>query len=161
MKAYKLTTLDNRTRVGESNEMLWGENITHSAKKGEGPLCTDKWIHAYEDPLIAVFMNPIQGQYNPKTMKLWEVELGGKIRRDGQLKCGAKICTTLKEIPLPIISLEKRVEIARRISIQAYNELDDVSAKWAESAAWVAESAMKNNKELDLLSIIKAVVNAD
>lgn len=54
MKAYKLTDENHQTR----NETQWGENITHYTN-GEGELCGPGWLHYYNDPLLAVLLNPV------------------------------------------------------------------------------------------------------
>lgn len=82
--------------------------MSHSGT-GEGGLCGPGWIHAYEHPLIAVLMNPIHADF--KTPRLWEAE--GEIAiRDGQLKCGCKALTTVREIPLPAVTTEMRIRFA-------------------------------------------------
>jgi hypothetical protein len=54
-------------------------------------------------------MNPIHANFqNPR---LWEAE-GEVALRDGQLKCGCKTLTTVREIPLPKITTEMRVRFA-------------------------------------------------
>ena len=98
---YKLTDSCGKTR----NDTQWGHGVSHSGT-GEGELCGPGWIHAYEHPLIAVLVNPIHANFpNPR---LWEAE--GEIGlRDGQLKCGCKTLTTVREIPLPAVTTEMRV----------------------------------------------------
>ena len=101
---YKLTDGDGKTR----NDTQWGPGVSHSGT-GEGGLCGPGWIHAYENPLIAVLLNPIHADF--KHPRLWEAE--GEIAiRDGQLKCGCKTLTTIREIPLPEITTEMRVRFA-------------------------------------------------
>jgi hypothetical protein len=93
MKLYKLTNENGYTY----NKTLWGEGVSHSGT-GKGPICSEGWIHAYEHPFIAVFLNPIHAYF--KNPRMWEAE--GKIDiRDGQLKVGCKTLKTIKEIPLP------------------------------------------------------------
>ena len=103
-KLYKLTDSCGKTRNGTQ----WGPGISHSGT-GEGGLCGPGWIHAYEHPLIAVLMNPIHADF--KNPRLWEAE-GDVGLRDGQLKCGCKTLTTVREIPLPAITMEMRVRFA-------------------------------------------------
>ena len=104
MKLYKLTDGDGKTR----NDTQWGPGVSHSST-GEGELCGPGWIHAYEHPLIAVLMNPLHADF--KNPRLWEAE--GEIAiRDGQLQCGCKTLTTIREIPLPEITAEMRVRFA-------------------------------------------------
>lgn len=104
MKLYKLTDGDGKTR----NDTQWGPGVSHSGT-GEGGLCGPGWIHAYEHPLIAVLLNPIHADF--KSPRLWEAE-GEVGLRDGQLKCGCKTLTTIREIPLPEITTEMRVRFA-------------------------------------------------
>ena len=101
IKLYKLTDSCGKTRGGTQ----WGPGVSHSGT-GKGELCGPGWIHAYEHPLVAVLMNPIHANFqNPR---LWEAE--GEIAiRDGQIKCGCKTLTTVREIPLPAITTEMRV----------------------------------------------------
>ena len=70
-KVYKLTTQDNTTHNG--CKWVPGE---WKETNGEGPLCGPGWLHAYEDKLTAVFMNPEHAKIaNPK---LWIAEADGK-----------------------------------------------------------------------------------
>ena len=124
MKLYKLTDEKGRTRGG----MQWGPGVTHKATGKGTELCSDGWIHAYEHPLIAVLMNPQHANFvNPR---LWEAE--GEIGvRDGNLKCGAKELTTVREIPMPQLSVEQLVEVAIKVSLHVYTE--PAWKTWAES----------------------------
>ena len=151
MKLFKLTDRDGQTRGG----MQWGPGVSHSGT-GEGELCGPGWIHAYEHPLVAVLMNPIHAHFpNPR---LWEAE--GEIAiRDGQLKCGCKTLTTVREIPLPAVTTEMRVrfailcakEVCADLSWNAWadkwlsgedrSEAAAGAAALAARAAWAAEAA--------------------
>jgi hypothetical protein len=102
MKVYKLTDKDGRTR----NNTQWGENITHTAP-GVGELCTAGWIHSYSDPLLAVMLNPIYGEFAEP--RLWEAEASGAMKHDCGLKSGSASLTTLQEIPVPTVTTEQRV----------------------------------------------------
>src|SRR3990167_3450605 len=111
----KLTDKDGQTHGG----CQWGENITHDATgKSEG-LCSDGWIHYYTDPLVAVFMNPAHASFELQTMRLWEFLAEGEVLTEWD-KSGCKKGTTIREIPLPILSLEQRVEVAIRLSLLVY-----------------------------------------
>jgi hypothetical protein len=175
---YKLTDQQGYTRRGQTNECLWGEGITHSAT-GHGGLCTAGVIHAYEHPLLAVFMNPIHA--NLRNPLLWECE-GEIFVREGQLKCGCKKLTTCSKISLPSITLEQRVRIAIYCALAVYKEKHFVT--WAEkwlngtdrtsgaasyAASYAARYAASDAASyaarcaaryacFDLLSIIKSVV---
>jgi hypothetical protein len=154
IKLYKLTDRDGQTWGGTQ----WGPGISHSGT-GEGELCGPGWIHAYEHPLIAVLMNPIHANFqNPR---LWEAE-GEVALRDGQLKCGCKTLTTVREIPLPKITTEMRVRFAimcakevcaypawnawadRWLSGEDRSEAAAAKAEWAAWAAGAASAAYRS-----------------
>ena len=146
---YKLTDKDGYTR----NKTLWGENVTHEAIGENTELCINGFIHTYESPEMAIFINPIQDNYDPLTMLLWECKLTGKVKKYGTLKFGAKSCTTLRKIKKPIITNEQRIKIAIKISLQIYKERsyvlwannwlsgEDRSARAARDAHEVADAA--------------------
>ena len=123
---YKLTDRNGRTR----NSTQWGPGVSHSGT-GEGGLCGPGWIHAYESPLIAAFMNPIHANF--KNPRLWEAE--GEVGvRDGQLKCGCKTLTTIREIPLPEITAEMWVRFAILCTKEASTAA--VGEAWKAWNAW-------------------------
>lgn len=105
---YKLTDQDGYTRRGYANACLWGENVSHSGT-GEGELCGSGYVHAYTHPLLAVLLNPIHA--NLPAPRLWEAE-GEIAKSDRGLKVGCVTLTTIREMPLPIISTEQRVRFA-------------------------------------------------
>ena len=144
-KLYKLTDRDGQTRNGTQ----WGPGVSHSGT-GEGELCGPGWIHAYEHPLIAVLMNPIHAIF--KNPRLWVAE-GEVGLRDGQIKCGCKTLTTVREIPLPAVTTEMRVRFAILCAKEvcadpAWNAWAD---KWlsggdrtqAWASAWAARAAAR------------------
>lgn len=142
-KLYKLTDENGKTRGGEANELQWGAGVTHTAK-GEGSrLCTDEVIHAYENPLVAVLLNPIHaGVKNPR---LWEAE-GEIIAREGEYKCGVKTLTTVREIPLPEITLEQRVKFGLLCALEVCKEESFV--RWAQ--AWLSGEDRSENSAVDM-----------
>jgi hypothetical protein len=100
---------------------LWGENITHEATGSSNQaLCSDGWIHFYEHPLIAVFMNPMHAQFNEP--RLYSCLIEGEIKKDGQLKSGCRKLTTLLRLPLPVITSEQRTEIGIRCAMIVYKK---------------------------------------
>ena len=105
MKLYKLTDAQDQTK----NATQWGTGITHTTN-GEGDLCGPGWLHAYEDPLLAVLHNLIHGNF--KAPHLWEAEGAGEVLRDGQMKIGVTRLTTVKRIDLPTISTVQRTAYA-------------------------------------------------
>ena len=103
MKCYKLTDQNGQTY----NNTQWGENVSHSAYGESGQeLCSDGWIHFYTHPLLAILLNPIHANFN--SPRLWEAESSGDELHE-PLKSGSRTLTTLKEIPLPKISLNQKV----------------------------------------------------
>jgi hypothetical protein len=103
------------------NRTLWGENITHEATGSSNQaLCSDGWIHFYEHPLIAVFMNPMHAHFNEP--RLYSCLIEGEIKKDGQLKSGCRKLTTLSRLPLPVITSEQRTEIGIRCAMIVYKK---------------------------------------
>ena len=171
MKLYKLTDENDET-YGHTQ---WGENVSHTAT-GTGGLCSSGVIHAYTDPLLAVFFNPVHGCF--KSPRLWEAESGDEPVSDGA-KVGVKTLTTVRVVDLPEISTTQRVEIAIRCALVvchtpgfetwANNWLSgkdrtEEAAEWAAAAAakWTAaaaRAAAEAQKDFDVLNIIKKVVS--
>ena len=106
---YKLTDENGDT----FNHTHWSEGTKHEiAKKlrdNTKPLCSEHYIHAYENPLVAVFMNPIHSNF--KNPILWQAT-GWVQKRDGQLKCGCFSLKTLKKIPLPALTMNQKIRAA-------------------------------------------------
>ena len=121
---YKLTNQDNKTFGG----CKWGEGVTHETS-GEGGLCGPGWLHAYSNPLLAVFLNPIHAKI--KNHKLWECIGDGRCLDDRGLKCGFTRLTTVKEISLPEVTTEQRVAFAILCAKEVYKD--------PEWSAWANE----------------------
>lgn len=150
---YKLTDQAGYTRPGLYNACLWGPGVSHSGT-GEGELCGPGWVHAYTHPLLAVLLNPIHAAIdNPR---LWEAE-GDVVLSDNGLKVGCRTLTTLREMPVPVVTTEQRVRFAILCALTVNrSELwerwaerwlsgEDRSktaawATWAEAAAQAAEA---------------------
>ena len=121
MILYKLTDQDFTTH----GCCLWGEGFTHTAD-GLGELCTKHWLHAYEHPSLAVFMNPAHGGFcNPI---LWECD-GIVGATDYGLKVGCTVLTSLRQIPLPVVTIEQCVRFAIVCAVSVYQEPSFIS--WA------------------------------
>ncbi len=155
---YKITDKNGRTM----DETQWGENVPHKATKRGRALCTNQVVHAYRDPYLAVFHNPIGGNYNEGTMLMWEAK--GRVIADDGMKVGCKSLTTLKQIDVPRISTEQRVEIGIRCVLKVYKDTSFIN--WAndwlsgknrsEATAGAAGAAGAN---LDIIAIIHEVVD--
>ena len=61
-------------------------------------LCTNGVIHAYHDPLVAIFVNPIHADYSPA--RLFAAEAPAIVADDG-LKCGVYALTLVLEMDVP------------------------------------------------------------
>jgi len=95
MTVYKLTDQKMHTRNGYQWALgEWRET------SGDGELCGSGWLHAYEDPLLAVLLNPIHASIaNPR---LFEAEADSDGNDDRGIKCGFTRLRLTKELPLPI-----------------------------------------------------------
>ena len=141
---YKITDKYSKTR-----DCQWGENVTHKAKSRGRSLCTSEVIHAYKDPYLAVFHNPIGGDYDTKTMLMWEAK--GRIVANDGMKVGCKSLTTVRRIKVPKISTTQRVEIAIRCAAEAA-----WAARAAAEAARAARAAAGGN--IDIVKIIHSTL---
>ena len=159
-KLYKLTDANGRTQ----NATQWGPGVSHSAKGAEDqPLCSDGWIHAYESPLLAVLLNPIQADFVKPL--LWEAR-GAIGKREGQLKCGCRTLMTVRQIPLPVVTTEQRVRFAilcAKVVCKdpAWNHWADgwLSGKdRSKEASAEAAAAATAAATIDLIQIAKAAV---
>jgi hypothetical protein len=123
MRIYKLTSQFNTTNGGfEWTPKKWKK------VSGIGELCTSGWLHAYQDPFVAVLMNTVHACIdNPK---LWEAEGRGEFKDDNGLKCGYSQMRIIKEIPLPKISSEDRIKIAIYCAILSGEDSEDFIS-WA------------------------------
>ena len=140
MKLCKLTDQQGQTR----GDTQWGPGVTHRAAGAQNqPLCSNGWIHAYEDLLVGVFMNPIHA--NIRNPRAWECE-GEVGLRDGQLKCGCRSLTVTHEIEVPMVTMEHRVRFAiacawtfgapswRKWAANWLDGEERAAAAWAEEA---------------------------
>ena len=151
---YKITDKNSRTRPGMSNETQWGAGVTHTAPGG-GEMCSDKWLHAYASPLLAVLLNPAHGDFEKATMKLWECRAVVGVRKADKLGC--KQLTTVAEIEIPSFTTEQRVAFALLVAKSVYKDKsfhtfannwltgkdrsESAARSAARSAAWSARSA--------------------
>ena len=104
MIKYKLTDQNLQTHEGFQWEI--GKWVKAKGKLKQN-LCSDGWLHCYDSPLLAALHNPIHANIN--NPKLWEVEVGGRCKNDKGLKCGYRKMQLIREIPIPIISMNQRI----------------------------------------------------
>ena len=124
---YKLTDRDGYTRRGDTGETLWvpGRSLTTD---GGGNLCGPGFIHAYTDPLLGVFLNPIHAAI--KDPLGWRCE-GVITKTDHGLKVGCTSLMTIERIELPTVTWVQCI----RFAILAAQEVCGVPdwCAWAES----------------------------
>jgi len=135
MRCYKLTDKDGQTHGG----CQWGEGVTHETS-GEGELCGSGWLHAYSDPILAVLMNPVHGDFAPRTMLIWEANGEGEYLDDHGLKYGFTKLTTIRQIPVPVVTTQQRVRFANLCAMAVAADAR-AAAKVVARAAWVEAEA--------------------
>jgi hypothetical protein len=123
MKCWKLTDQNGVTK----NDTQWGINASHETS-GEGELCSSGWLHAYEDPILGLLLNPIHANF--ASPRLWEAEADGKIEKDGQLKFGCTKLTTVKEHRVPEITMEMKIRFAILVAMEVCK--DEKWTAWAQ-----------------------------
>ncbi len=128
---YKLLTQDMKTRKGKYNEMDWSDVGEWHEANGEGGLCTAGMIHDYDDPWIAVVMNPAHAAIHDPIM--YETERDGPTETDG-LKCGCKRLRLARRVDIPDVPRVQRVAFAILAAMQVCHE--DVWLTWAR--AWLS-----------------------
>ena len=106
---YKLTDEFGNTR----NKTHWSEGVKHEIVKelrdNTQPLCSAHYLHAYENPLVAMFMNPAHARHFRPI--LWQAT-GWVQKREGQLKCGCFSLRVVQRVQLPEITLNQRIRAA-------------------------------------------------
>lgn len=102
MIAYKLTDIDMQTYGG----FQWRLDEPARAS-GAGELCGRGWLHFYDDPLLAVFLNPIHADF--KNPRMFEALATGKIKTDCGLKFGTTELTLKREIVVPAVTTVRRI----------------------------------------------------
>jgi hypothetical protein len=121
---YKLTDQKMQTYNG----CKWEIGVEKSAS-GTGELCTSGWIHVYDDPLLAVILNPIHAAFsNPR---MFVCGTRGRVKTDRGLKFGVAHCTLVEEIVLPQITLNQRSAFGILCAMDVCSEKSFKS--WAEN----------------------------
>jgi hypothetical protein len=117
-------------------------------------LCSKDFIHVYAHPLIAVFMNPIHGNFaNPL---IWECDVNGVSAHDSQIKSGFRSVTTVRKIDLPVISIEQRIRICLYCAMKQHH--DPAFLKWAND--WLDGSDRSANAAVSAAYAADAAANA-
>jgi hypothetical protein len=130
---YKLLTRDMKTRKGAYNETDWSDVGEWHKASWVGGLCTGGVIHYYDDPWLAVMMNPAHA--NIQNPIMYETEQAGWAISDG-LKCGCKRLRLVRRIPTPKIPTEQRVAFGIYAALEVCHDAGFVG--WAN--AWLSGS---------------------
>ena len=126
MIKYKLTTQELTTYKG----FAWEIGKLYTIDKMGAEMCSDQVFHAYASPPLAVLHNPIHA--NIANPRLWQAACDVVIS-DG-MKCGAKSMTLIRELPLPVVTLNQRVAYGIYCALTIYTEPAYVA--WA--ARWLS-----------------------
>lgn len=155
---FKLTGADCRTFGG----MQWGLQVEHFATPGEGELCSDKWIHAYCDPVLAAFMHPfhLHGDTElKKPLRLWRCKAVHIYHDNNKVKLGCKWLKMVKELRLLQPTDYQRawfgILCAKKVlpyAIESRPEVGSASIA-AERAQWASRALA--NGSIDLVAIAK------
>ena len=157
---YKLTDEQGNTR----NNTHWDVGTKHEVPRDlricTHPLCTSSYIHAYENPLVAVLMNPAHAKF--KAPILWRA-VGWVSRREGESKCGCFSLRIIEKLPLPEISVAQRIRIGIYSALSICSEPDFVlwAKNWlAGTDRTVSAAATAANAYVANASAASAVANA-
>ena len=150
---YKMTTKTMTTH----NDTEWaiGEWMETS---GAGELCSEGWLHAYTDPLLAVFLNSIHA--NIQNPRLFRGLGDGLFKDDSGLKVGYNRMVILEEMVLPSVTLINRVSfgILCAKSVTADKKWNQWADNWlsgknrtkaAMDTAWAAWAAAEEYAAMD------------
>ena len=114
---YKLTTQEVTTHGG----FTWEDGKWYripDADRGQG-ICSKSYFHCYDDPLLAIFLNPAHADiHNPR---LWHVNVEGHRVTERGLKFGFTMMRLAAELPVPQVTVEQRIAFAILCARQAEN----------------------------------------
>ena len=125
MKFYKLTDQEMQTHGNFQWELGKWYEIPEENQGND--LCSESWFHCYNDPYLAILLNPIHA--NIENPRLFEIEVDGDSMEDKGLKFGFTKMRLVKEIKIPEVSMEQRVEFAIRCALEVCHDKKFVS--WA------------------------------
>jgi hypothetical protein len=136
MKFYKLLKQD----LTSHNDTKWELNKTITVTKKGIQMCTDQVLHCYTHPLLALIFNPLHARIN--NPRLFEIEIDAIVNTDG-LKYASKSQTLIKELIVPEISLEQRIEFAIRVAklVCKNTKWNNWADNWLDKSDRTRESA--------------------
>lgn len=124
MKYYKLLTQDLKSH----NNTQWELNVPVTINIPGNTMCTDQVLHCYNHPLLAVIFNPIHAAISDP--RLFEIEVDEIVASDG-LKFASKSQTLIKELSIPEITLQQKIEFGIRVAKLVYK--DSTWNLWADN----------------------------
>jgi hypothetical protein len=136
MKYYKLLSQD----LTSFKNTKWQIGVPITVNKAGNEMCSKRVLHCYNHPMLAVIFNPIHA--NITNPKLFEIEVDEICNTDG-LKFASKSQTLLREISIPEITTEQKIEFAIKVSKLVYkNEKWNLWAdKWLDGSDRTAYAA--------------------
>ena len=147
MKRYKLLNPDRTTH----NDTHWpiGQWVETKGDPNQG-LCSDGWLHCYDSPELALFLNPIHANISDPIV--CEVETRGKSLNDKGLKRGYRKMRIVRDLGIKQPTIGQCVRFAILCAKQVYKDTDwNLWAdKWlsgedrTNAAAHVAADAVYN-----------------
>ena len=122
------------------NNTKWELNTPITVTKEGTEMCTDQVLHCYNHPLLAIMFNPMHADI--KNPRLFEIEVDEIVNTDG-LKYASKQQTLIKEIDVPEITTEQKVEFAIRVAKLVCKDTDwnSWADKWLDKSDRSKESA--------------------
>ena len=118
---YKVTDANLQTRGATQ----WGLGVERTAPGG-GELCTDRWLHAYADPVLAAMMIPIHVDYVGPRMFRADATVG----RDDGTKLGCTSIVLREEVTIPAVTTEQRIRFAILCAMEVTT--DPAWRRWAK-----------------------------
>ena len=134
-ECWKWTTAKHETSGGEpSSVMHWGEGATNTVAPYVGELRRGGVIHCYDDPILAVMMDPAHGRYSEGGV-LWLCDWTGRtvVAPD---KRGVETLTTIRIVDAPVLTTEQRVEIGLRANLAVLTLWATLPDQADNAAAW-------------------------
>lgn len=112
---FKLTDENMQTYNGFAWKLGEWEAIQKENQGGE--LCTAGWFHCYDDPVLAILLNPVHARI--EHVRLFRCETAGRARYE-QLKYGFTDMCLVREIAVPVLKDADLVEVRSKLLQELY-----------------------------------------
>jgi len=138
MIKYKLIGRDRKTYGGMEWPIGTWNEATGDLNQG---LCSDAYLHCYDDPYLALLLNPIHA--NIVDPIVCEVEVDGECESDCNLKRGYRRMRVIRDLPDISVTIEQRVEFAILCAMEVYSDSDFIvwATAWRNGYDRTAEAA--------------------